>query len=298
RSIATALHPRRRGQFVGPARCARPGHAGRRLAATGLRRAEGRRTASRAARFHRWHRPGYRQLAALALLAQAAGTAGAGTACGRPRRVSGPRALPRRPEATGEQGEWGTMPLLLRRLHASRGARGVAEAQPRLAQLLSPGGLLGIDAAVDLLADAIARGAHIVVVGDFDCDGATACATGVRGLRMLGATRVSHAVPNRQVHGYGLSPGLVDDLAALQPDMLVTVDHGIACHSGIAAAKARGWQVLVTDHHLAGPRLPAADAIVDPNRPGDMFPSKALAGVGVMFYLLLALRARLFANDP
>ena len=131
------------------------------------------------------------------------------------------------------------------------------------------------------------------MVGDFDCDGATACAVGVRGLRMLGARRVSHAVPNRIVHGYGLSPALVEELAALQPDLLVTVDHGIACHAGIAAAKARGWQVLVTDHHLPGETLPPADAIVDPNLRGDAFPSKALAGVGVMFYVLLALRQRL-----
>src|SRR5690606_36532081 len=144
-----------------------------------------------------------------------------------------------------------------------------------------------------LLADAIAGDRHIVVVGDFDCDGATACAAGVRGLRMLGARRVSHAVPNRIVHGYGLSPALVEELAALQPDLLVTVDHGIACNAGIAAAKARGWQVLVTDHHLPGETLPPADAIVDPNQPGDPFPSKVLAGVGVMFYVLLALRRRL-----
>ena len=202
-------------------------------------------------------------------------------------------SLRRRPAPAIEAGEWGTLPPLLRRLHAARGARGLADAQPRLAQLLPPDGLLGLDAAVSLLVNAIASGRHIVVVGDFDCDGATACATGVRGLRMLGATRVSHAVPNRQVHGYGLSPGLVDDLAALQPDLLLTVDHGIACHAGIAAARARGWQVLVTDHHLAGPTLPAANAIVNPNQPGDGFASKALAGVGVMFYLLVALRARL-----
>jgi single-stranded-DNA-specific exonuclease len=153
--------------------------------------------------------------------------------------------------------------------------------------------MAGMDAAVRLLAQAIAEDAHIVVVGDFDCDGATACATGVRGLRMLGARRVSHAVPNRFVHGYGMSPPLVDELAALQPDLLVTVDHGIACHAGIAAAKARGWKVLVTDHHMPGETLPPADAIVDPNQHGDGFPSKALAGVGVMFYVLLALRRHL-----
>ena len=190
-------------------------------------------------------------------------------------------------------GEWPMhWPPLLRRLHAARGSD-ARTAMPRLADLLPFDGLEGIDAAVELLRHAIACDAHVVVVGDFDCDGATACAVGVRGLRMLGAKHVSHAVPNRIVHGYGLTAGLVDELAALQPDLLVTVDHGIACHAGIQAAKVRGWQVLVTDHHLPGPTLPPADAIVNPNQPGDGFASKALAGVGVMFYLLLALRARL-----
>ncbi|KAB8189488.1 single-stranded-DNA-specific exonuclease RecJ, partial [Lysobacter maris] len=178
-------------------------------------------------------------------------------------------------------------------IYAARGALDETQARPRLAQLPPPDGLVGVDAAAELLATAIAQDRHIVVVGDFDCDGATACALGVRGLRMLGARRVSHAVPNRIVHGYGLSPALVDELAALQPDLLVTVDHGIACHAGIAAAKARGWQVLVTDHHLPGETLPAADVIVDPNQPGDRFPGKMLAGVGVMFYVLLALRRHL-----
>src|SRR5690606_18765718 len=149
------------------------------------------------------------------------------------------------------------------------------------------------DAGVALLAGAIARQRRIVVVADFDCDGATACAVGVRGLRMLGAANVAYAVPNRAVHGYGLTPGLVEELAALQPELLVTVDHGIACHAGIAAAKARGWQVLVTDHHLPGETLPDADAIVNPNLPDHAFGSRALAGVGVMFYLLLALRRHL-----
>ena len=191
-------------------------------------------------------------------------------------------------------GDWPAhVPPLLRRIHAMRGAHDIDQAQPRLSQLLPPDTLGGLEAATALLAAAIASDRHIVVVGDFDCDGATACAVGVRGLRMLGARRVSHAVPNRLVHGYGLSPGLVEDLAALQPDLLVTVDHGIACHAGIAAAKARGWQVLVTDHHIAGPTLPPADAIVDPNQPGDAFPSKMLAGVGVIFYVLLALRRHL-----
>ena len=193
-------------------------------------------------------------------------------------------------------GDWPAhWPQVLRRVHAVRGSD-ADSAMPKLAQLLPYHALKNIDAAVALLQEAIVRDAHILVVGDFDCDGATACAVGVRGLRMLGARRVSHAVPNRIVHGYGLTPGLVEELAALQPDVVVTVDHGIACHAGIADAKARGWQVLVTDHHLPGPTLPPADAIVNPNQPGCGFASKALAGVGVIFYVLLALRATLGAQ--
>lgn len=186
-----------------------------------------------------------------------------------------------------------SMPPLLQRLYRARGAARAADAQPRLTQLLPPDTLTGIDAAAALLAEAIAQQRRILIVGDFDCDGATACAVGVRGLRMLGAEHVLHAVPNRMVHGYGLSPSLVEELDALAPEVLVTVDHGIACHAGVAAARARGWRVLVTDHHLPGERLPDADVIVDPNLPGDGFASKALAGVGVMFYVLLALRRRL-----
>ncbi|WP_368563562.1 single-stranded-DNA-specific exonuclease RecJ [Pseudoxanthomonas sp. UTMC 1351] len=191
-------------------------------------------------------------------------------------------------------GDWpDSVPSLLRRVYAARGAMNLEQAQPRLAQLLAPDSLGGLAAATALLIDAIAHDKHIVVVGDFDCDGATACAVGVRGLRLLGAKRVSPAVPNRMVHGYGLSPSLVEELVGLEPDLLVTVDHGIACHAGIATAKAKGWQVLVTDHHLPGDVLPPADAIVNPNLRGDAFPSKMLAGVGVMFYVLLALRRRL-----
>ncbi len=164
-------------------------------------------------------------------------------------------------------------------------------AMPPLAALPAPDGLIGLDKAVTLLREAIDRNAHIVVTADFDADGATACAVAVRGLRLLGASRVSFAVPDRMVHGYGLTPGLVDEIASLQPDVLLTVDHGIACHAGIAAAKARGWRVIVTDHHLPGETLPDADAIIDPQQPGDTFPGKSLAGVGVLFYLLLGLRA-------
>ncbi|MCC4596586.1 single-stranded-DNA-specific exonuclease RecJ [Xanthomonas campestris pv. phormiicola] len=206
--------------------------------------------------------------------------------------MSPPLRITRRPAAEG--GPWTDSVLpLLRRIYTARGAHDASLAQPKLAQLLPPDALSGIDAAVALLAAAIAAGKRILVVGDFDCDGATACAVAVRGLRLLGAAQVLHAVPNRMVHGYGLSPALVAELAPLQPDLLVTVDHGIACHAGVAAAKALGWQVLVTDHHLPGSVLPPADAIVDPNLAGDAFPSKMLAGVGVIFYVLLALRRHL-----
>ena len=191
-------------------------------------------------------------------------------------------------------GDWpDSVPPLLRRVYAARGATDPAQARPRLAGLPAPAGMRGIEAAAGLLAEAIANGRRILVVADFDCDGATACAVAVRGLRMLGARDVVHAVPNRMVHGYGLSPSLVEEVAALAPDLLLTVDHGIACHAGIAAARARGWQVVVTDHHLPGEQLPDADAIVNPNQPGCGFTAKALAGVGVVFYVLLALRALL-----
>ena len=194
----------------------------------------------------------------------------------------------------GPPGDWPERyPELLRRLYAARGAIGPAQAQPRLADLPSPDAMPGIEAAIALLEDAIANDRRIVVVADFDCDGATACATGVRGLRVLGARHVAYAVPNRAVHGYGLTPALIEELVGLEPDLLVTVDHGIACHAGIAAARARGWDVLVTDHHLPGETLPDANAIVNPALPGHDFGSRALAGVGVLFYLLLALRKRL-----
>lgn len=203
-------------------------------------------------------------------------------------------ALRIRRREPGPAGDWpDDYPPLLRRLYAARGAEGPAKARPKLADLPSPDAMPGIEAATELLADAIAKDLRIVVVADFDCDGATACASGVRGLRMLGARNVAYAVPNRAVHGYGLSPALVVDLEGLQPELLVTVDHGIACHAGIAAARTKGWNVLVTDHHLPGDTLPDANAIVNPALPGHAFGSRALAGVGVLFYLLLALRKRL-----
>ena len=187
---------------------------------------------------------------------------------------------------------------LLRRVYAARGCRDIRSAQPRLAHLAGPSGLSNLSTAVQLLANAIALRQSILVVGDFDCDGATACALAVRGLRLLGAQQVAYAVPHRRVHGYGLSPALVDELSQYQPDLLLTVDHGIACHAGVASAKALGWTVVVTDHHLPGQSLPLADAIVNPNLEGDQFPSKSLAGVGVVFYVLLALRAHFRQQSP
>jgi single-stranded-DNA-specific exonuclease len=182
---------------------------------------------------------------------------------------------------------------VLRRVYA---ARGIADAQAldlRLTYLAAPDTLGGLDTACDLLVEAIVAQQSILVVGDFDADGATGTAVALRGLRMLGADRVGFRVPHRVLHGYGLSTALVDELANNPPDLLITVDNGIACVDGVLAAKALGCRVIVTDHHLPGPLLPNADAIVNPNLQHDAFPSKALAGVGVMFYLLIALRARL-----
>ena len=146
--------------------------------------------------------------------------------------------------------------------------------------------------AAALLADTIAARRRILIVADYDADGATACALGLRALRSLGA-EVQYLVPDRFVLGYGLSPELVDLAAGLRPELLVTVDNGIASVEGVARARALGIATLVTDHHLPGPELPAAECIVNPNQPGCGFPSKALAGVGVMFYVMLALRAEL-----
>lgn len=185
---------------------------------------------------------------------------------------------------------------VLQRVYAARGVACPDEIGHRLAGLLPPDALGGIERATGLLANAIDDDAHILIAGDFDCDGATGCAVGVRGLRMLGARHVGYVVPDRAVHGYGLTPALVATMLPA-PDLIVTVDNGIASLAGVAAAKARGCKVIVTDHHLPGPALPDADAIVNPNAAGDGFASKNLCGVGVMFYLLLALRARLGKRD-
>jgi len=192
---------------------------------------------------------------------------------------------------------------LLARLFAARGVRHAEDLDDGLARLLPPSQLHGTEAAAKLLADAIDKGRRLCVVADYDCDGATACAVALRGLVILGAARsdVGYVVPDRQVHGYGLTPAIVDLAQAQRPGVLITVDNGIASMAGVAHARALGIQVLVTDHHLPAQEngaivLPDADVIVNPNQPDCAFPSKALAGVGVMFYTLLALRAELRAR--
>lgn len=185
---------------------------------------------------------------------------------------------------------------LLARLFAARGVLAKDELDDGLARLLPPDTLHGTREAAVLLADAMAQDKRLCIVADYDCDGATACAVAVRGLRLLGAKNVSYLVPDRVVDGYGLTPPIAERVADSGADMLITVDNGIASVEGVAAAKARGLQVLVTDHHLPGPELPAADVLVNPNQPGCSFESKSIAGVGVMFYVLLALRSELRAR--
>jgi single-stranded-DNA-specific exonuclease len=201
-----------------------------------------------------------------------------------------PRDMPPRSIWALEQA--GVHPLLAR-LYAARGIQDAATLDASLAQLLPPTGLKGIEAAAVLLADAMAANKKLCIVADYDCDGATACAVALRGLRLLGAKNVSYIVPDRVVDGYGLTPPIAERVKASGADVLITVDNGIASVEGVATARKLGLQVLVTDHHLPAAVLPEADAIVNPNQPGCTFESKALAGVGVMFYVLLVLRAEL-----
>ncbi|MBI5611735.1 MAG: single-stranded-DNA-specific exonuclease RecJ [Gammaproteobacteria bacterium] len=182
---------------------------------------------------------------------------------------------------------------VLARIYAARQVRSPQELDHSLERLLPPHGLKHIERAAALLADAITGNKHLLIVADFDADGATSCALAVRALRALGAQDVRYVVPNRFEYGYGLTPEIVAVAARQQPDLLITVDNGITSIEGVQAAHERGIQVLVTDHHLAGAALPAADAIVNPNQPGDDFASKNLAGVGVIFYVMLAVRAAL-----
>ena len=201
------------------------------------------------------------------------------------------------PRAAHALQEAGVHPLLAR-LYASRGVSSKDELDDGLGKLLAPATMLGCQAAAVLLADAIAANKHLCIVADYDCDGATACAVGMRGLKLLGAKQVSYIVPDRVVDGYGLTAPISQRVKDCGADVLITVDNGIASVEGVAKAKALGLQVLVTDHHLPAQKdgvvfLPDADVIVNPNQPDCRFESKSIAGVGVMFYVLLALRAEL-----
>jgi single-stranded-DNA-specific exonuclease len=203
------------------------------------------------------------------------------------------------PRATWTLEQAGIHPLLAR-LYAARGIRAADELDTRSSALLPPAMLKGAEAAGVLLADTIAAGKSMLIVADYDCDGATACAVGLRALRMMGA-RIDYLVPDRFKLGYGLSTGVARLVIERQPDLVITVDNGIASVEGVAELARAGIPTLVTDHHLPGAELPAAAVIVNPNQAGCPFPSKALAGVGVMFYVALALRAELrrrgaFAN--
>ena len=187
---------------------------------------------------------------------------------------------------------------LLARIYAARGIQHAEQISTRMEDLVPPGALKGLEAAAALLAEAIVAGRRICIVADYDADGATACAVAMRGLRLLGAQpdRLNYFVPDRFKLGYGLTPAIVDLVAqdhSGKPDLLVTVDNGIASIDGVAHAQALGMQVVITDHHLPGDTLPTADAIVNPNQPGCDFPSKNLAGVGVMLYTLMGVRQTL-----
>ncbi len=201
-----------------------------------------------------------------------------------------PRDIP--PRAVWALEQSGIHPLLAR-LYAARGVTSTSELDDALAKLLPPSGMLGIDHAAVLLADAIAQDKRLCIVADYDCDGATACAVAVRGLRLLGAKHVNYLVPDRVVDGYGLTAPISQRVKDQGADVLITVDNGIASMEGVLQAKRLGLQVLVTDHHLPANVLPDADVIVNPNQPGCTFASKSIAGVGVMFYVLLALRSEL-----
>ncbi len=185
------------------------------------------------------------------------------------------------------------LPPLLQRIYSSRGVKSVAELERNLEKLDPYRLLSNIEQAVACLIEAIKSRQHIMIIGDYDADGATSTALAVRCLTSFGATKVSYLVPNRFEYGYGLTPEIVEVAAYQKPDLLMTVDNGISSHEGVKKAHEKGIKVLITDHHLPGVSLPNADAIVNPNLPDDVFPSKHLAGVGVVFYVMVALRAAL-----
>lgn len=194
---------------------------------------------------------------------------------------------------SAERGQLGEINPLLERIFLARGIRSPTELDRSLQRLPSPWLLSGMEAMVAHLLDALEKQWPICIVADFDADGATSCVVALKGLQMLGFTQLTFVVPNRFEYGYGLTPEIVELVKLQQPKVIITVDNGISSIEGVATAKAANIKVLVTDHHLPGAQLPAADAIVNPNLPHDNFPSKALAGVGVMFYVLIALRHRM-----
>ena len=189
-----------------------------------------------------------------------------------------------------------SLPPLVRRIYSQRPLAALTELELTLSQLIPPARLKGIDAAVDLLEAALKEGERLLIVADFDADGATSCALALTVLRAFGCAHVDYIVPNRFEYGYGLTPEIVELAKGKNPDLIITVDNGISSIEGIESARAAGIKTLVTDHHLPGRELPAADAIVNPNQPGCEFPSKSIAGVGVIFYVMLALRSRLRDN--
>ncbi len=207
----------------------------------------------------------------------------------RPIRISTRDIPPRTVWALEQSG----LPPLLAKLYAARGVQTREELDDSLAKLLPPSGMLGIDVAAKLLADAISKQLRICIVADYDCDGATACAVAIRGLGLLGAQHVDYLVPNRALDGYGLTPKIAERVADTGANVLMTVDNGIASSTGVARGKELGLTVIVTDHHLPVAETPLADAIVNPNQHGCTFASKAMAGVGVMFYTLLATRSEM-----
>lgn len=203
------------------------------------------------------------------------------------------RILNRRVSASLENLFPPSFPKTLARIYQARGVCGPHELEYKLSSLERPSQFFDINNAASILADAIEAGQRILIVGDFDADGATSTTLGILAMRAMGALDPQYLVPNRFEYGYGLTPEIVALAQELEPDVLVTVDNGIASLEGVAAAKAAGMKVVVTDHHLPGDTLPNADAIVNPNHPECGFASKALAGVGVIFYVMSALRAEL-----
>jgi len=203
------------------------------------------------------------------------------------------RRISRLPPPAGVPVNWGEIHPVLQRVYAQRNIRSAQEIEHGLDRLIPPARLKNADRAAELLHGMMSVGGRILIIADFDADGATSCALAIKALRAMGAVEVGYLVPNRFEYGYGLTPEIVAEALKRQPDLLMTVDNGISSLDGVAAAKAAGVKVLITDHHLPGQTLPAADVIVNPNCRDDGFPSKALAGVGVTFYVMAALRARL-----